>query len=82
MQGRLFARRDEDRKIAHDVGNEDFDKVYTEQDMASGSGNFCCNWSDLRAYVKWYSQFTRRCNKPIPCRSFINRYVPGYRGKS
>jgi len=40
MQGRLFARRDEDRKIAHDVGIEDFDRVYTEQDMASGSVTF------------------------------------------
>ena len=40
MQGRLFARRDEDRKIAHDIGIEDFDKVYTEQDMASGSVTF------------------------------------------
>ena len=40
MRGRLFARKDEDRTQAKDVGIDDFDKVYTEHDMASGNVTF------------------------------------------
>lgn len=40
MQGRLFARRDEDKVLAHDVGIKDFDQLYTESDMASGNITF------------------------------------------
>lgn len=40
MQGRLFARKDDDRILARDVGIEDFDKVFNEHDMASGNVTF------------------------------------------
>jgi len=40
MQGKLFARKDDDKVLAHDVGIEDFDRVYTEREMASGNVTF------------------------------------------
>jgi len=40
MQGRLFARKDDDRILARDVGIEDFDQVFNEHDMASGNVTF------------------------------------------
>lgn len=40
MQGRLFARKDDDRQLAKDVGIEDFDKIYNEREMASGNITF------------------------------------------
>ena len=40
MQGRLFARKDDDRVLAKEVGIEDFDKVYTEREMAGGNITF------------------------------------------
>ncbi|MBO6520861.1 MAG: class II fructose-bisphosphatase [Rhodospirillales bacterium] len=40
MQGRLFARKDDDRVLAKEVGIEDFDKIYNERDMASGNVTF------------------------------------------
>jgi fructose-1,6-bisphosphatase II / sedoheptulose-1,7-bisphosphatase len=40
MQGKLFARRDDDKAQAFNVGIEDFDRVYTERDMATGNITF------------------------------------------
>lgn len=40
MQGRLFSRRDEDRALAKDAGIEDFDRVYTAEEMVSGNVTF------------------------------------------
>jgi len=40
MQCRLFARRDEDKTAAKEAGIEDFDKVYTAEEMASGNVTF------------------------------------------
>lgn len=40
MQGRLFARRDEDRTAAKEMGIDDFDRIYTAAEMVSGNVTF------------------------------------------
>lgn len=40
IQGRLFARRDEDRILAKEMGIDDFDRIYDETDLAAGNVTF------------------------------------------
>lgn len=40
LEARFFARRDEDKALAHEMGIEDFDRLYNETDMATGNVTF------------------------------------------
>lgn len=52
IQGRLFARRDEDRALAKEIGIEDFDRIYSEQEMASGNVTFAATGVTYSAMLK------------------------------
>ena len=52
MQARLIARRDEDRAIANDMGIEDFDRIYSETDMAGGNVTFAATGVTYGAMLK------------------------------
>ena len=52
MQARLIARRDEDRTIANEMGIEDFDRIYSETDMAGGNVTFAATGVTYGAMLK------------------------------
>jgi len=75
MQGKLFARKDDDRILAKEVGIEDFDKVYNEHDMASGNVTFAATGITYGAILRGiHSQHGGALSHSLVVRSLTGTY--------
>ncbi|WNJ98353.1 class II fructose-bisphosphatase [Thalassospiraceae bacterium LMO-JJ14] len=75
MQGRLYARKDDDRLLARDAGIEDFDRIYTEQDMASGNVTFAATGVTYGAILRGiHSQHGGALSHSLVVRSLTGTY--------
>jgi len=75
MQGRLFARKDDDRLLAKDAGIEDFDRIYNEHDMASGNVTFAATGITYGAILRGiHSQHGGALSHSLVVRSLTGTY--------
>lgn len=75
MQGRLYARKDDDRALARDVGIEDFDRIYKEHDMASGNVTFAATGVTYGAILRgMQSQHGGALSHSLVVRSLTGTY--------